>query len=167
MARRKWDTGLVRPYRPAPADFRETYLRIGWDGIEEHYRTNSRCIARWIEECGGDELRLARARITGQQLRPRRRSKRAKLYVLGLKSRMQASWPCDAPRFWDCGLIRVEEVEMPMRRRPSRVSVAKAVRILEMAAKEADAEYRAGLAKAAELLAQEGLTAVSAGHGEG
>lgn len=165
-ARRQWDTGLIRPYRPAPADFRETYLRMGWDGITDHYRTNWRCIARWIEECGGEELRLARASITGQQLRPRRRS-RARLYVMGLRMRSQVRWPCDAPRFWDCGLIRVEEVEMPMRRSPSRLSIQKAVQILQTAAKEADAEYRAGLAMAAELIGQQGLTAVNAGHGEG
>ncbi|MBU2328894.1 MAG: hypothetical protein KJ755_16335, partial [Alphaproteobacteria bacterium] len=34
---------------------------MGWDGITEHYRTNWPCIARWVDECGGDELRRARA----------------------------------------------------------------------------------------------------------
>lgn len=34
---------------------------MGWDGIAEHYATNWRCIARWIDESGGDELRAARA----------------------------------------------------------------------------------------------------------
>ena len=79
--RRTWDTGMVRPYRAAPADFREVYLRLGQDkAIEEHFRTNWRCIIRWIEECGGDELRAARAKITGARLKPHRRSKR---YVMG------------------------------------------------------------------------------------
>lgn len=82
--RRKPDTGLQRPYRPAPADFRETYLRTGWDGIEDHYQTNWRCIRRWIEECGGDELREARARISGGKPRPHLRSP-ATRYVLGLR----------------------------------------------------------------------------------
>lgn len=78
---RVWDTGMVRPYRPAPSDFRETYLRLGQDkAIEEHYRTNWRCIIRWIDECGGDDLRAERAAVTGRPSRPERRSKR---YVLG------------------------------------------------------------------------------------
>lgn len=75
-----YSTGMVNPIRPCPRDFRETYLRIGWDGIEDHYHANSRCIARWIEECGGEELRQARSAITGRKLSPHRRSKR---YVLG------------------------------------------------------------------------------------
>jgi hypothetical protein len=58
---RCWDTGRVRPYRPCPADFRETYILMGWDGITEHYRTNWRVIRRWLEQSGGDELRRARA----------------------------------------------------------------------------------------------------------
>lgn len=78
--RRTWDTGMIRPYRPAPADFREVYVRMGWDGIEDHYRANYRCIARWIEECGGDELRAARSAVTGIPMRKHNRSKR---YVLG------------------------------------------------------------------------------------
>ncbi len=73
--RRRPDTGMTRPYRPPPADFRETYLRIGW-GAEDHYSANYRCVARWIEECGGDELRKARAAITRNPLRPEKRSKR-------------------------------------------------------------------------------------------
>ena len=80
--KRKWDTGMERPYRPAPVDLREVYLRLGQDKvIEEHYRTNWRCITRWIEECGGDALRAERAAITGSALKPHLR--RAKRYVLG------------------------------------------------------------------------------------
>ncbi len=75
---------MVRPFRPAPRDFREVYLRNGWIGadgsIEEIFSANYRCIARWIEECGGDELRAARSAITGTAPRPSKRSKR---YVLG------------------------------------------------------------------------------------
>lgn len=54
------DTGLIRPRRPCPRDFRETYIAMGWDGIVDHYRTNWRVIRRWIAEAGGDELRAAR-----------------------------------------------------------------------------------------------------------
>lgn len=75
--KRKPDTGMIRPYRPAPADFREVFIRLGWGGgIEEHYRTNYRIIARWIEECGGDQLRAERAKVGGRGLRPGNRSKR-------------------------------------------------------------------------------------------
>jgi hypothetical protein len=71
---RKHDTGLERPYRPKPADFRETYIRMGWDGLDEHYGTNWRVIRRWIAEEGREELRAARA----EHVRSRRRR-----YVLG------------------------------------------------------------------------------------
>jgi hypothetical protein len=82
--KRQADTGLVRPYRPAPADFREVYLRMGWGGIADHYRTNWRVIRRWIEECGGNELREERARVSGRPTAPHRRSGKAGRYVLGL-----------------------------------------------------------------------------------
>lgn len=55
------DTGLVRPYRPRPDDFRQTYIQMGWDGIVEHYNTNWRVIRRWIIEEGAADLRAARA----------------------------------------------------------------------------------------------------------
>ncbi|WP_156416975.1 hypothetical protein [Sphingopyxis sp. H050] len=53
--------GRERPYRTCPADFRQTYIRMGWDGIMEHYATNWRVVARWIDETGRTELREARA----------------------------------------------------------------------------------------------------------
>ena len=59
---RSTDTGLIKPRRPCPPDFRDRYIELGWDGsIEAHYRTNWRCIRRWILESGGQELRDARA----------------------------------------------------------------------------------------------------------
>lgn len=76
------DTGLIRPYRPCPADFRERFLDMGQSKeIEEHYRTNWRCIARWIEECGGDDLRAERRTRSGGTARPKLR--RARRYVMG------------------------------------------------------------------------------------
>lgn len=78
---RRHDTGMKRPYRPCPPDFREVYLRLGQDrAIEEYYRCNWRCIVRWIEEAGGEALRAERRAISGGTARPARRSKR---YVLG------------------------------------------------------------------------------------
>lgn len=101
MATRKPDTGLIKPYRPAPANFREAYLRLGQGKeIEEELRTNWRCIRRWIEECGGDDLRAERARITGSTLRPHRRSGVAKRYVLGRRLRL-----LDRPTFFDADLM--------------------------------------------------------------
>jgi len=83
---RQHDTGLVRPYRPCPQDFRTRFLEMGQSKeIEEYYHTNWRCIIRWIDECGGDELRKERFDIagkkTGGRLSPERR--RAKRYVMG------------------------------------------------------------------------------------
>lgn len=75
---RKHDTGLEKPYRPKPADFRETYIRMGWDGLDEHYNTNWRCIRRWIEEEGREFLRVARAEYVRAQ-----RKNRRKRYVMG------------------------------------------------------------------------------------
>ena len=82
---RPHDTGTVRPYRPCPADFRETFLSLGQSKeIEEHYRTNWRVIRRWIEECGGDALRSERYALSGGFARPEKRSSGiARRFVLG------------------------------------------------------------------------------------
>lgn len=66
--------GNIRPYRPCPRDFREVYLEMGWDGIEDHYHASWRCIRRWIDECGGEELREARRLVSGGTARPKLRS---------------------------------------------------------------------------------------------
>ena len=58
--RRAYD-GHTRPdqTRPLPADFREEYIRTGWD-CQYWYQTNWRVMVRWIEEAGGEDLREAR-----------------------------------------------------------------------------------------------------------
>ena len=85
---RRSDTGLVRPYRPPPRDFRDSYLRLGQTKeLREYHRTNDRCIIRWIEECGGDELRAARRAITGSIAKPMLRSTRARDYVQQRRAR--------------------------------------------------------------------------------
>ncbi|WP_447724599.1 hypothetical protein [Sphingomonas koreensis] len=100
-AARRPDTGLQRPYRPKPADFRDVFLRLGQSKeIEEHYSTNWRCIRRWIEEEGGDELRAERAKLTGSVLRPHRRSGVARNYVLGLRLKR-----IEKPSFFDAELL--------------------------------------------------------------
>lgn len=70
--------GGVRPYRPKPACFRETYILMGWDGIEDHYGTNWRVIRRWIEMEGREGLISARAEYVEAQ-REERRSKRRRV----------------------------------------------------------------------------------------
>jgi hypothetical protein len=73
---RDYRGGTRKPMRPCPPDFREMFLRYGWDrAIEEHYRANWRVILRWIEESGGEELREARAAISGRPMAPHRRSR--------------------------------------------------------------------------------------------
>lgn len=88
------DTGRVKPRRPCPRDFRETYVRMGWDGIMEHYHANWRCISRWIDECGRTELKMERAEFVrangvrrlhvepGEQCLADRQNRRRR-YVLG------------------------------------------------------------------------------------
>jgi hypothetical protein len=74
--KRKPDTGLIRPQRPKPHDFRQMYLILGWGGIVEHYNTNWRVVRRWIEEEGRDGLKIERDEIMA-------RFGRATQYVLG------------------------------------------------------------------------------------
>lgn len=69
---RRNDTGLIRPYRPKPDDFRVRYIEMGWDGLDEHYRCNWRCIRRWIMEEGREQLRAARAAAVAAGHRKRR-----------------------------------------------------------------------------------------------
>lgn len=156
---RKWDTGLQKPYRELPSDFRAVFLELGQDrAIEEHYRTNWRVIRRWIEEAGGDELRAARSAITGSALKPAKRSGMARRYVLGRTlRRIEPRWPCRSPRFWDVGLVPPVEGSAPDRPQQRRLSAIAAVRIIESGAKtiEASAEFLAGMAKAAELIRAE------------
>ncbi len=65
--------GSCRPYRPMPSDFAEMYVRLGWGrALTDHYRTNDRCILRWIEQCGGGELRAKRSAVTGMPYTNRR-----------------------------------------------------------------------------------------------
>lgn len=87
---RAHDTGLIRPYRPCPDDFRDQFLKMGWDGITDHYRTNWRVVYRWIEESGGDKLRAERRKISGGTPRPKlRATDRAKRYVMGLRLKVK------------------------------------------------------------------------------
>ena len=73
---RQHDTGLLKPYRPVPADFEQVYATMGWDGIEDHYGTNWRVIRRWVVLTGRDRLAKIRAAYVERQRQERRRTRR-------------------------------------------------------------------------------------------
>lgn len=58
--------GRNRPYRHCPADFRETYIRIGWEYICDHYHAHWTTVARWIDETGRTQLAADRAAYVRQ-----------------------------------------------------------------------------------------------------
>jgi hypothetical protein len=39
------------PLREKPADFREQFIRLGWDAVD-HYATSWKVVARWLDEEG-------------------------------------------------------------------------------------------------------------------
>lgn len=73
-----------RRVKPAPPDFRERYLEEGWD-----YQWVAGCgwktFCRWIDQCGGDELRAARAAVV-------RTSKRKLRSCVGSYSNSDTAW---------------------------------------------------------------------------
>lgn len=151
-AHRRPDTGLIRPYRPLPEDFRERFLEMGQSKeLEEHYRTNWRVVRRWVEEAGGDELRrerfaLAGAR-TGGSLHPSRRSTVAKLYVQGKRIRLaRKRWPCPAPTFWDMGLVHADVARREVPRGPYKITIERAARLaMSVIVDGVSDDFRAGV----------------------
>lgn len=79
LARLSLPDGITKPYRPVPNDFRETYVRMGWDGIEDHYGTNWRVIRRWIEIEGRAGLIQERAAYVEEQRAERREQRRRRV----------------------------------------------------------------------------------------
>jgi hypothetical protein len=59
-------------YRPVPHDFPRKFVELGWGGIEKFYRAHAKTIRRWMDICGYDGLRLARAEYVREH-GPRRR----------------------------------------------------------------------------------------------
>lgn len=47
------------PRREKPADFREQFIRLGWDCVD-HYSTSWKVVARWLDEEGRDEVKADR-----------------------------------------------------------------------------------------------------------
>ena len=146
VRRRIPDTGLIKPYRPCPADFRERYLELGWTKeLVEHYRTNWRVIRRWIAEAGGDELRKARAEVTGSSPRPYRRSTTALLYVHTARCAFRKS-KSRAPTFWEVGLLKVAKAPERARRGPYKITIERAARLAIATIEDgASEEFRAGV----------------------
>jgi hypothetical protein len=71
--------GMTKPYRPVPQDFRERYVEMGWDGIDEHYGTNWRVIRRWIEIVGRASLIRDRADYVEEQRAARREERKRRV----------------------------------------------------------------------------------------
>lgn len=65
---RDYRAGTRRPYRPAPPDFADVFVhQHGWGrAIEDHFHVSTRTVHRWIDECGGEELRRRRREVTGR-----------------------------------------------------------------------------------------------------
>jgi len=55
-------SAIRRPWavRRCPSDFPAVYIEGGWFAVELEYGANWKTIMRWIEECGGEDLRQAR-----------------------------------------------------------------------------------------------------------
>jgi hypothetical protein len=62
-------------YRPVPQDFVEVFVRVGWGGIESHYRVHARTVAKWMAICGRDglvKMRRDYVKANGYKRRERR-----------------------------------------------------------------------------------------------
>lgn len=59
---------IGRPPRPVPADFEEMFEQLGWDSAD-HYGTNPKRVARWLNDKGREELvRRRRNYVLGRRL---------------------------------------------------------------------------------------------------
>lgn len=46
--------------KAAPAGFAETFVRWGWRGVETAFGARTGCNKRWVQECGGPDLKQQR-----------------------------------------------------------------------------------------------------------
>lgn len=84
---------MTKPYRVPPADFVQSFILMGWSEIADHYRTNYRCVARWIRQAGDETLRWERCFVTGSRTKPNICSKRyADAAIPPLASDLRAVW---------------------------------------------------------------------------
>lgn len=49
-----------RQYPPAPPEFADEFIKGGWRRVERLYNARTDMIWKWIEDCGGDELKARR-----------------------------------------------------------------------------------------------------------
>lgn len=56
---RRQDAKAGAPLRERPADFREQFIRLGWDCVD-HYSTSWKVVARWLDEEGRAEVKADR-----------------------------------------------------------------------------------------------------------
>ena len=73
---------LGRPHRGIPDNFAERWVRVGWFGAPDEFGAHTRSIGRWLDECGRDEMILARKRYLDAQRTIAGRARR-KRYVMG------------------------------------------------------------------------------------
>lgn len=164
--------GQTALYRPVPGDFDETFIRIGWSDIEDHYRAHAITIRKWIDRRnfvrrseGLPSLEQARSmwvQFNGAAQAPKRIAegkarKSASRYVAGRTNRV-LRWPKRQPAFWDFGLlpgIAVAPLEKPRR---AFITTDRAAAVIEQEAKiiTASQDFLAGMARAAEVVREQG-----------
>lgn len=106
-------------YRPMPNDFAETFIRVGWDGIEAETRAHKTTIVRWIHIHDAAALRdgkpvlnqlrrqflEAQYAAQGKRVGGRRPGmSNAARYVMGMRFRRGP-----APTFFDAELLEDEK----------------------------------------------------------
>ncbi|MGW8135563.1 hypothetical protein ACWGNZ_07980 [Sphingomonas zeae] len=47
------------PLRARPTDFRDQFIRLGWD-VVDHYATSWKVVSRWVDEEGREDLQADR-----------------------------------------------------------------------------------------------------------
>jgi hypothetical protein len=165
--------GTTCLYRPVPPGFDELFIQVGWGSIEAETNAHAKTIVKWIALRNNERIRMrlptlqeARRAVVlmqGRTLHPKlavemRPKSAAARYVLG-RTRRPIRWPNPQPRFWDFGLLPGVASMADRKPRAVLMSVDRAARIIERGARgiEASAEFLAGMAKAAELLRQQGV----------
>jgi hypothetical protein len=66
--------GQTMLYRPVPRGFPETFVRVGWGGIEKEFHAHAKTIKRWMIICGREALIKARADFVRENRHKRRRA---------------------------------------------------------------------------------------------
>jgi hypothetical protein len=71
--------GTTALYRPVPRDFDETFIRVGWSGIEAETAAHAKTVSKWLalrndERIAGGLATLQQARATYVQQHGRARS---------------------------------------------------------------------------------------------